>query len=110
MVSEVTIAKAYIQKSQSSADRGIPFELTFSQFKKLYQAKVCYFTGVRLLPKERTIDRLDNSKGYTKDNSFACCLAFNQLKSVVENPNNNLTMNQVSVGFSRVLEKLNDRP
>lgn len=91
-MSEVALARAYISKAQQAADRGIPFELTVAQFKQLKSRKTCWYTGVvmtkagqgALRPTDRTLDRIDASIGYTKDNTVACCHSVNKLKSVLE--------------------------
>jgi hypothetical protein len=72
--------------------RGIAFELTFEQFKKLTSSP-CFYTG-RLpsqLAKSQNshgatpytyngIDRLDNSKGYILENCVPCCGPVNTMK------------------------------
>lgn len=98
-MNDVRLAEAYLKKAQSSKDRGLAFELSFMSYKNLMTAKRCYYTGLPLdvvvgSRMHRTIDRLDNSKGYVKGNVVACCQAANSLKSVIENPNLGLNLEQ----------------
>lgn len=51
--------------------RNIPFNLSFNDFKKLILQPCCYCKSPP--NKLNGVDRKDNSKGYTKDNSVACC-------------------------------------
>lgn len=111
-MNERRLAKQYIDKIDSSEKRDISFELTFSQFKKLLSLKRCYYTSRPFIPYEernesnrgswRTLDRIDNSKGYTLENTVACCGAINFLKSVIENPQNDLTFKQAINALSKV--------
>ena len=86
----------------SAKSRGIAWELTQEQFKKLTESP-CYYTGrepsnvhTSVTSRERTkrglpstegdfytyngVDRLDSSKGYTSDNCVACCKDANLAK------------------------------
>ena len=89
---EFAIAKAYTAKVNSCHQRGISFELSIAQFKKLMLTKKCYYTGKPLTlqlgaPPDRsavhrtTIDRVNNQIGYTKENSVACSKAVNEWKN-----------------------------
>lgn len=108
---DVHLAKKYVAKAQSSASRGIAFELSFTSYKNLMRAKKCYYTGIILTDPvggkalnqtDRTIDSIDNTKGYVSGNVVACCWAANQLKSFTEDPGN-----IVSVKFiERMLKKM----
>lgn len=62
--------------------RGIEWTLTFEEFCYLLEA-VCYYCCNnlgKLTESGYCLDRLDNSKGYTKDNSVACCWECNRIK------------------------------
>lgn len=89
---EFAIAKAYYAKVNSCQQRGIPFELSIAQFRKLMLTKVCYYTGKPLTLQlgvgadksaahRTTIDRVNNQIGYTKENSVACSKAVNDWKN-----------------------------
>lgn len=70
---DLKIALSYTSKAKSSKDRNIDFNLTFNQFKKLYLTNKCAYTGVDLEHGVNwSVDRLDNSEGYTHANSVVC--------------------------------------
>lgn len=90
---DLELAQKFIRKRQNAVDRGIKFSLTLQSMKNLMRAKRCYYTGFLLTdPRphgplratDRTIDRVDASKGYEPGNVVACCHAANQLKSMCE--------------------------
>ena len=72
--------------------KGIPFELTDKQFKKLNKQN-CYYCGI--FPQQTNnvngngayiyngIDRVDNSKGYILENCVPCCGRCNKAKSTM---------------------------
>lgn len=97
---DVYAAKKYINKIANAKQRGIEFDLSINEFKKLTIRKACFYTGVVMtkpigetskLWSDLTIDRVDSSKGYIKGNVVACTRAANQLKGIWENPEFNLT-------------------
>lgn len=68
--------------------RKINFEITGKDVQNMYneQQGRCYISNILLSFKRQTcysmsIDRIDSSKGYTKDNCKLCCLSINYLKS-----------------------------
>lgn len=83
------VAEWYLAKISNAKERGIAFDLTLADFRKLCLRKTCFYSGMRLnalgCPGEkranRTLDRIDNSKGYTKENTVACSYAVNTLKN-----------------------------
>jgi len=92
-MNDIKFARQYISKSQSSKTRGISFDLSFSQYKKLKSRKVCQYTGLRLTKTTLTIERVDATKGYTVDNCIACHTAINNFKGVsIDDSNNPLTI------------------
>jgi len=67
--------------------RGLPFELDLPQFIDLIH-KNCVYCGVEPRQKVKDsklkyngIDRLENDKGYTLENSRSCCGTCNRMKS-----------------------------
>jgi len=98
---DLEVAKRYVNKAHSSTDRGLEFSLTFTGYKNLMKAKKCYFTGIALTTKprslkgirqtDRTLDRLDSKIGYVKGNVVACCHAVNKFKSYWESDSNIIT-------------------
>ena len=96
MRNEAGIAKMYLQRIQSAKARGISFELSLMSFMNLLKTKRCKYTGILLTEPERnkkgkkatqigtdrTLERIDNTKGYIKGNVIAVCHAANQLKNM----------------------------
>lgn len=69
--------------------RGIDVSITIQEFISIKQSNRYYYTGRFLtktpyLPYSNTIDRIDNKKGYSKENSVPCCHLFNMKKSAFE--------------------------
>ena len=93
---DLKIAKRYINKAKNAALGGEVFDLSFRCFKNIMIAKKCAYTGIKLTEKDdvkckstdRTVDRVDSSKGYVVGNVVACCHLANQLKSMCENDSN----------------------
>ena len=85
------VADYYLMKVVSARDRGIPFDLTVIDVRRLMSRKTCFYTGARFndfgAPEKNglnwTIDRKDSTKGYTKDNCVACCSLANNLKNII---------------------------
>lgn len=82
--------QAYKNKKSNAKKRGIPFTLTASQFYKLRSQTLCFYSAIPLthtLPNKSprltdwTLDRVDASQGYTKDNCVACSHAANFVKN-----------------------------
>lgn len=95
METELEITKRYIALASSAASRNIEFKISFSEFKRIYNSKRCYYTGVRLMHNHNfSFDRVDNSKGYISGNIVACDKAFNSLKS-------HLTITQIAVLYTK---------
>ena len=64
--------------------RNISFELAIDDLKNI--PKVCYYSGRLLTSKQNrydtiSLDRLNSSKGYTKDNVVFCCEFINKMKN-----------------------------
>ncbi len=62
-------------------DRGIKFELTFEEFCHLraYKDEKCFYCGITNGP--FSVDRLDNTKGYSVSNCVVACFRCNKIKS-----------------------------
>jgi hypothetical protein len=96
---DVRIAHKYVAKKSNAFNRGFDFTLTFSEYKRIATRKTCYYTGIRLTddddtsPNHRTIDRIDNSKGYVSGNCVACSNLANSIKAaVIENPSSKMVL------------------
>ena len=79
----------YANKVQSCGQRGISFNLTFTQVKNMLRAKRCQYTGVTLTksnsstqkPTDVTIERINPKKPYETGNVCAVSYAANQAKA-----------------------------
>lgn len=72
-----TIAGAYRSYRSSATKKDIVFKLEIEDFAKIV-IKPCQYCGDS--ENKRGIDRIDNEKGYTKDNSAPCCKICNFMK------------------------------
>ena len=97
---DLEIARRYISKADRAVKEGYEFTLSFISYKNMMNAKKCKVTGMSLTtPRpskcirftDRTIDRLDNRKGYVTGNVVAMCSGANNLKSMFEDKGNALT-------------------
>lgn len=95
-------ARKYLALEASATHRGLEFTLTFSQYKKLYETRKCFYTKKKISHKDHTfsLDRVDSSKGYTKGNVVACDKRLNELKS-------NLTFEQITALYLGILKHQN---
>ena len=62
-------------------ERGYSMELQFDDFKDLV-LKPCYYCKIQKENEVNGIDRVDNSKGYTKKNCVSCCQVCNRMKLI----------------------------
>lgn len=91
MTIDIEVAKKYAAVQQSAKTRGLVFDISFAEFKKIYNTKKCYYTGKRLMHGANfSFDRVDNSKGYVSGNIVACDITFNHLKA-------NLSLEQIDM-------------
>ena len=88
---DMRIASKLQSKQQNARKRGLDFNMTFQSMKNIMEAKKCFYTGVLLTesqeghnPTDRTIERVDDSKGYVIGNVVACSYESNQLKAMFE--------------------------
>lgn len=65
----------YCEYRYNARKRGYDFDLTIDDFEKLVPSN-CFYCG----EKSNGIDRWDNTKGYTIDNSLPCCGSCNFIK------------------------------
>lgn len=73
----------FIRWQRGAGQRDIPFDLTLEQLESM--PLICYYTGETLTLEGNkwntiSLDRLDSSKGYTKDNVVYCCVFVNLMK------------------------------
>lgn len=88
-ITDADVAQKYLSLRSSANRRGKEFNLTLSDVRTLLKKKTCYYTGLKFTDEvnyQRTVDRVDNTKGYVKGNVVACTHIANQLKEMlVEN-------------------------
>lgn len=77
-----TIQGQYTTSKNKAKIRNQEWDLTFEEYKEL-RSKNCHYCSGPLPESSRGLDRLDNSKGYIKDNVVPCCYGCNNLKSNV---------------------------
>lgn len=71
-----TQARYRLVKS-SAKRRNYPFDLTLEQYQHIIE-QPCSYCGEN--EKKIGVDRVDNTQGYTKDNSTPCCKTCNMMK------------------------------
>ena len=103
-MNDIDIAKKYVAKAQSSAQRNTPFMLTFIEYKRLMHTRNCYYSGVELTFEQCkdntfTLDRIDADYGYVNGNVVACSNKMNQKKK-------DLTMEELRMIFKKLKKRL----
>jgi len=77
---------SYSKYIRGAEDRDLHFELTEESFDTKINDP-CYLCGKEAtISHQNGIDRVDNSKGYTEENSKGCCSSCNYLKREYEYP------------------------
>ena len=87
--------RLHILKSANS--RGLEFNLTDANVRKLLNTKVCYYTGVAFNENNdplniRTFERVDDTKGYVQGNVVAVTLRANRIKNLLVEQDNELNI------------------
>ena len=83
---QVLIVKKYLSVLESAKRRGLAFNLTLSDVKRLMSRKTCFYTKRKFNntldhPDYPTLDRIDCNKGYVKGNVVVCTKFSNELKA-----------------------------
>ena len=73
--------KKFNNDKQSAKQRGLTFNLTQEEHKRLIE-QPCYYCG-DLPDPVNGIDRMDNTKGYESDNTVPCCWPCNLMKKTM---------------------------
>lgn len=116
-MNDIEIARRYLSKATRAEIDGYEFDLTFVAYKNLMRAKFCKYSGLRLTTKrrdktirftDRTIDRIDSSKGYVKGNCVAVCNGVNKFKGMLENPNNLLSAG-MAIKIAKIIEVIENK-
>lgn len=98
-------------KKQNAVARGLEFNLSLAEMKRILKRKTCYYTGKKIEHNQNsrnrlTLDRIDHKKGYTVENTVACCFFINQIKNeLFERPNGLLAVEMKDI--KKLLSKLN---
>lgn len=72
----------YETKKSMSKQRHIKFTLPFKIWKRIYEAKTCFYTGIELDERfKMTFERVDPKKGYEVGNVVPVILEVNNIKS-----------------------------
>lgn len=113
---DVKLAKRYLDKSKNAQKRKLEFTLTFSDYKRLSKIKRCQYSGIVLVDefsedpgiawRRRSLERVDNTKGYTRENTIVICQGINQFKSTWEDPTNPLDLKMVTKIVSNINKRL----
>ena len=107
---DLKIASRYISKATNAKQKNTEFTLSLTQFKKLCKTKTCYYTGIILdienqnSPNYLTLDRIDSTIGYTKNNTVAATSCANQFKALFESGNYPVSMEQAKAILTKTLQ------
>lgn len=102
------VASLYLLKRSNAEQRGIEFNLTLPEVRKLIKRKCCYYSGRVLelghVDNKPTFERLDNTEGYVSGNVVVAAI-MNRLKNeLFENPRSEIRVTSSEV--SSMLQKL----
>ena len=99
VVPDAYLATRYLMKRSDAIRRHIKFTLSLKEYKKLLESNKCFFTGEILTYENRSLDRVDNSIGYTKDNTVVCEEGLNKRKG-------KLSVKEIVILFNGLNKKL----
>lgn len=80
------VAMKFLRTKLTAIERGITFELTLQDMKRLLSVKRCHYSSVLLtLEGEHAVslDRIESTEGYTKQNVVSCSKTVNGLKNTL---------------------------
>jgi hypothetical protein len=84
-LTDIVVCKRYVQLFDNAKERGIDFQLSIADVKRLISKTKCHYTGIPFdhsNPDFRpSFDRVDKNKPYTKENVVVCMTAVNHLKN-----------------------------
>lgn len=86
-----------LQILKSANSRGLEFNLTDANVRKLLSTKECYYTGVAFNEGDdplniRTFERVDDTKGYVQGNVVVVTLRANRIKNLLVEQDNELNI------------------
>lgn len=98
MVTDHKIALKLVSLYESAAGRNIECTLSLKKVKELLNQKTCYYTGNSFINgNNRSIDRVDASKGYHDNNVVACGSQYNGKKG-------SLTIEEIKNLYNKVVQ------
>ena len=75
----LTLKGRFKELKKNAKDRGIILDLTLEQYKVILGDEICVYCDNKV-GSGAALDRLDNKKGYTKNNVVVCCNDCNKLR------------------------------
>ncbi len=94
------------RKRKSALKRGLEFTLKVEDFKDIKEAGICEYCKSEI--ENITIERIDNDKGYIKDNVIPVCYTCNKIKGSF--PLNLVEMHIIGRAVRKMNERLNRNP
>ena len=79
--SDYSLAQLFVYQYDKAKEHNTTCNLSFTKFKKLQKTKRCQYSGVEITKDNFSIDRIDNSLGYTDTNVLVCDVSLNKAKS-----------------------------
>lgn len=101
MVTDIKLVKRFQSTMNSAKSRGLKFDMTLKELKRLMNLKTCYFTGVRFTDEgdnKMSLDRVDSNVGYIDGNVVACTIRINGLKD-------NLSFEEIEMMYNKLKER-----
>lgn len=90
---DLLVARRYYQTFNNATKRGLEFNLTLADMRRLMRRKYCAYTGIQFSYTEAnhmTLERMDRTIGYVKGNVVPVCNFANQLKNAIVEDSNSL--------------------
>lgn len=75
-----TLGYKFLRLKGLSKRRGIELSITLKDFEKMWEQR-CFYCGDEVVT--TGLDRVDSSKGYTRENIVRCCELCNRAKNVM---------------------------
>lgn len=81
ILKDIFLAKKYLNLNKNASDRSLEFKLSIQDVAELLNIEECYYTGKKITKANRSIERLDSTRGYTKENCVVVDRSINSLKA-----------------------------
>lgn len=76
----LSINRRFTSLKHKAGRKGIELDISLYDYEVLLSSNSCHYCGGPLPKTGHGLDRVDSSKGYTKDNVVVCCYGCNTLK------------------------------